>query len=121
MYNELHLPFLLLFGIVSIILFVSGYIGKLVRFPTIIFFIFAGLILGNIVHQEEVIEKFSEIGIVLLFSILDLNLTLKELLKPEKNMDSWSFRLFVWIYGNKSYFLKNICCIHYHLAYKSFL
>jgi len=84
MHNEFHLPFLLLFGIVSIILFISGYIGKLIRFPTIIFFIFAGLVLGNIVHQEEVIEKFSEIGIVLLFFYLGLEFNFKRAIETGK-------------------------------------
>ncbi|HIE59488.1 MAG TPA: cation:proton antiporter [Hydrogenothermaceae bacterium] len=90
MHNEFHLPFLLLFGIVSIILFISGYIGKLIRFPTIIFFIFAGLVLGNIVHQEEVIEKFSEIGIVLLFFYLGLEFNFKRAIETGKK---------IWIVG----------------------
>ncbi len=95
MHNEFHFPFLLLFGIVSIILFISGYIGKLIRFPTIIFFIFAGLILGNIVHQEEVIEKFSEIGIVLLFFYLGLEFNFKRAIETGKK---------IWIVGLLDFF-----------------
>ncbi len=97
MHNDLNLPFLLLFGIVSIILFFSGYIGKLVRFPTIIFFILSGLILGNIVHQEEVIEKFSELGIVLLFFYLGLEFNFERAIQTGKRI--WSVGLLDFFFG----------------------
>ena len=97
MHNDLNLPFLLLFGIVSIILFFSGYIGKLIRFPTIIFFILSGLILGNIVHQEEVIEKFSELGIVLLFFYLGLEFNFQRAIQTGKRI--WPVGLLDFFFG----------------------
>ncbi|NPA51749.1 MAG: cation:proton antiporter [Aquificae bacterium] len=64
--------FLLVFGLITLALFVGGYIGKLLKFPAIVFYILIGIIAGQIGEYQEAFHIFSEIGIVLLFFYLGL-------------------------------------------------
>jgi CPA2 family monovalent cation:H+ antiporter-2 len=91
MHGELSIPFLLLFGILTFILFLSGLIGKFIRLPSILFFMVAGIIFGSIVHQENMVEKFSEVGIVLLFFYLGLEFNFKRAVETGKKI--WSVGL----------------------------
>lgn len=72
MIEGFNIPFLLEFGLINITLFLAGYLGKVLRLPSVIFYILIGLFLGKVVHGDETIERFSELGIVLLFFYLGL-------------------------------------------------
>ncbi|ACO03133.1 MAG TPA: cation:proton antiporter [Persephonella sp.] len=92
-----HLPFLLIFGFLNLALFVAGYLGKLLRFPAILFYILFGIFLGPFIHGEEAIEVFSEIGIVLLFFYLGLEFNLKRAFSTAKKI--WIVGLFDFLFG----------------------
>ncbi|MBK3331769.1 cation:proton antiporter [Persephonella atlantica] len=84
-------PFLMLFGFLNLALFVAGVLGKIFRFPPIIFYILAGVVLGSFIHAEKAIEIFSEIGIVLLFFYLGLEFNLQRAMSTAKKI--WSIGL----------------------------
>jgi len=85
---SLKLPFLLSFGIITTTLFLAGYIGKILKFPSVLFYILAGLVLGRFIHQEEALEIFSELGIVFLFFYLGLEFNIVRAVNTAKRI--WS-------------------------------
>ena len=85
------IPFLMLFGFLNLALFFAGLLGRLFRFPAILFYIISGIILGGLIHAEEAIEIFSEIGIVLLFFYLGLEFNLSRAFSTAKKI--WSVGL----------------------------
>ncbi|WP_456402898.1 cation:proton antiporter [Persephonella sp.] len=95
--HEDHIPFLLIFGFLNLALFVAGYLGKLLRFPAILFYILFGIILGPFIHENEAIELFSEIGIVLLFFYLGLEFNLARAFQTAKKI--WIVGLFDFLFG----------------------
>lgn len=70
--GKFDIPFLIEFGVINISLFLAGYIGRFLKLPSVIFYILIGLFLGKVVHEDQTIERFSELGIVLLFFYLGL-------------------------------------------------
>jgi len=78
--------FLLLFGFVCFVLFILGYLGKWLKFPNIVLFILAGLLLGDFISHEHTLEKLGEIGIVLLFFYLGLEFKFERALKVAKKI-----------------------------------
>jgi len=84
-------PFLLSFGIITISLFFAGYIGKILKFPSVLFYILAGLILGRFIHEQEALEVFSELGIVFLFFYLGLEFNIVRAVNTAKRI--WSVGL----------------------------
>ncbi len=95
MHNEL--PFLLLFGLITFVLFISGLAGKFLKLPSVLFFIVAGILFGNIVHQENMVEKLSEVGIVLLFFYLGLEFNFDRAVETGKKI--WSVGLLDFFFG----------------------
>ncbi len=89
--HEQTIPFLMLFGFLNLALFFAGLLGRLFRFPAILFYIIAGIVLGKLIHAEEAIEIFSEIGIVLLFFYLGLEFNLSRAFSTAKKI--WSVGL----------------------------
>ncbi|HHG74693.1 cation:proton antiporter [Persephonella sp.] len=89
--HEQAIPFLMLFGFLNLALFFAGLLGRLFRFPAILFYIIAGIVLGKLIHAEEAIEIFSEIGIVLLFFYLGLEFNLSRAFSTAKKI--WSVGL----------------------------
>jgi len=89
--HEQGIPFLMLFGFLNLALFIAGLIGKLFRFPPILFYILFGIFLGRFIHGEEAIEIFSEIGVVLLFFYLGLEFNLDRAVATAKRI--WSVGL----------------------------
>ena len=81
----------MLFGFLNLALFFAGLLGRLFRFPAILFYIVAGIIFGGLIHTEEAIEIFSEIGIVLLFFYLGLEFNLSRAFSTAKKI--WSVGL----------------------------
>jgi len=63
------IPFLMLFGFLNLALFFAGLLGRLFRFPAILFYILAGITLGHIIHAEEAItaKKIWSVGLLDLF------------------------------------------------------
>jgi len=86
-----NIPFLLSFGIITISLFFAGYIGKILKFPSVLFYILAGLILGRFIHEQEALEVFSELGIVFLFFYLGLEFNIVRAVNTAKRI--WSVGL----------------------------
>ncbi len=78
--------FLLIFGLITLALFFGGYIGKLLKFPSIIFYIIIGIIAGHIGRYEEAFYIFSEMGIVLLFFYLGLEFNFERALRTAKRI-----------------------------------
>ena len=101
--EEYSLPFLLLFGALNVALFIAGYLGKISKFPSIIFYIFSGIFLGQFVHQEKAIEQFSEIGIVLLFFYLGLEFTIERGIETAKKI--WIVGILDFVFGFLTVFL----------------
>jgi CPA2 family monovalent cation:H+ antiporter-2 len=89
--HEQAFPFLMLFGFLNLALFFAGLLGKVFRFPAILFYILAGITLGQFIHAEEAIEIFSEIGVVLLFFYLGLEFNLNRAVSTAKKI--WSVGL----------------------------
>ena len=97
MENSVEVPFLLIFGITTVALFIAGYIGKLLKFPSILFYILAGLILGQFFHENESLEVFSELGIVFLFFYLGLEFNIVRAINTAKK---------IWSVGILDFFLN---------------
>ena len=84
-------PVLLILGLITVSLFIAGYIGRLIKFPPILFYIVAGIILGNFIHEDKAIDVFSELGIVFLFFYLGLEFNLVRAADTAKRI--WSVGL----------------------------
>ncbi len=95
--SEHHISFLLLFGFLNLALFAAGYLGKILRFPAIFFYILFGILLGRFIHKSEAIEVFSEIGIVLLFFYLGLEFNIDRAIQTAKKI--WSVGLIDFVLG----------------------
>ncbi len=78
--------FLLIFGLITLALFLGGYIGRLLKFPSIVFYIIIGIVAGHIGKYEEAFYIFSEIGIVLLFFYLGLEFNFERAVKTAKRI-----------------------------------
>jgi len=89
--------FLLIFGFLNLSLFAAGYIGKILRFPAVFFYILFGIFLGKFIHEAEAIEIFSEIGIVLLFFYLGLEFNIDRAVKTAKKI--WSVGIIDFLTG----------------------
>jgi Kef-type K+ transport system membrane component KefB len=69
-------------GFIAIIAAVFALLGKLVRMPTIVCYILAGIVLGPILHLVELdhsLELISELGIALLLFLVGLELSLEKI------------------------------------------
>jgi CPA2 family monovalent cation:H+ antiporter-2 len=82
--------FLLSLGLITLVLFIVGLIGKFLKFPTIILFILIGIIFGKYVHEDKTLEHLSEIGIVLLFFYLGLEFNIARAIDVAKR---------IWVVG----------------------
>ncbi len=81
-----EVSFLLVFGLITLALFVGGYIGRLLKFPAIVFYILIGIIAGQIGEYQEAFHIFSEIGIVLLFFYLGLEFNFQRAVNTAKRI-----------------------------------
>ncbi len=97
MESEQGFSFLLVFGFLNLALFAAGYIGKVLKFPAVFFYILFGIFLGKFVHEAEAIEIFSEIGIVLLFFYLGLEFNIERAINTAKKI--WSVGLIDFVTG----------------------
>lgn len=84
--KEASIPFLFEFGLITLALFMAGYIGRIFKIPSIIFYILIGIILGKVVHEDITIERFSEIGIVLLFFYLGIEFNISRAVSTAKRI-----------------------------------
>jgi CPA2 family monovalent cation:H+ antiporter-2 len=82
--------FLLTLGLSTFLLFILGILGRFIKIPTIIAFIFAGLVAGRFIHEDVTIERLSEIGIILLFFYLGLEFNIARAVEVSKR---------IWIVG----------------------
>jgi CPA2 family monovalent cation:H+ antiporter-2 len=82
--------FLLSLGLITLVLFIVGLIGKFLKFPTIILFILIGIMFGKYVHEDKTLEHLSEIGIVLLFFYLGLEFNIARAIDVAKR---------IWVVG----------------------
>jgi len=84
--TELHL--LLDLGYIVVTAAAFAFLGKLVKMPSIVAYIFAGMLLGPVLHVVELdhsIELISELGIALLLFLVGLELSLQKV-KDLKNV-----------------------------------
>lgn len=84
--EKLTIPFLLEFGLINLALFIAGYLGKLLKLPAIIFYILIGIVLGKLIHEDQTIERFSELGIVLLFFYLGIEFNIARAVSTAKRI-----------------------------------
>lgn len=79
--HEYLLSIVIVFGVSALVVYV---LGK-VRIPSIVGFLFAGLIVGPhglaLVHDIKVVESVAEIGVVLLMFVIGLEFSLKTLMQ----------------------------------------
>jgi len=77
--NDLHL--LLNLGFIVITAATFAFVGKLIRMPTIVGYILAGMVLGpllNLVQLDHSLELISELGIALLLFLVGLELSFEK-------------------------------------------
>lgn len=78
--------FLTSLGLLTLSLFIVGYISKFLKIPSLIFFILTGIAFGKFVHQDKTLESLSEIGIVLLFFYLGLEFNIARAISVAKRI-----------------------------------
>jgi len=80
--------FIIQLGLLVVVASLLGIIGKFLRQPPLIAYIFSGLLLGyfglNIAENKETLDIISEIGIILLLYIAGLEIKFKQFLKTGK-------------------------------------
>ena len=77
-----ELTLLLNLGFIVITAAVFAFLGKLVKMPSIVAYIIAGMALGpglGIVHLDHSLELISELGIALLLFLVGLELSLQKI------------------------------------------
>ncbi len=84
--ESLSSNFLITLGVLTLSLFIVGYISKFLKIPSIIFFILSGIFFGKFVHQDNTLENLSEIGIVLLFFYLGLKFNIARAINTAKKI-----------------------------------
>ncbi|SEB06091.1 monovalent cation:H+ antiporter-2, CPA2 family [Thalassobacillus cyri] len=72
-------PSLLGAGLILLIIFYLGYLSLKIKFPNVILYILLGIVLADVVSDNELLHFASEIGIVLLFFLLGLEFSVKRL------------------------------------------
>lgn len=80
--NDAELELLRNLGLIVITASVFSFIGRLAKIPTIVVFIFAGLLLGPVlgwVRMDHSLELISELGIALLLFLVGLELSLTKI------------------------------------------
>ncbi|MCA0971790.1 cation:proton antiporter [Halobacillus litoralis] len=72
-------PALLGAGLILLFIFYLGYLAIKIKLPNVILYIILGIILADVLHDNELLHFASEIGIVLLFFLLGLEFNVKRL------------------------------------------
>ncbi|MFG6117030.1 cation:proton antiporter [Halobacillus sp. MO56] len=72
-------PSLLGAGLILLFIFYLGYLSLKIKFPNVILYILLGIVLADVVSDNELLHFASEIGIVLLFFLLGLEFSVKRL------------------------------------------
>ncbi|UFT98205.1 cation:proton antiporter [Radiobacillus kanasensis] len=72
-------PILLGAGLVLLGIFYLGFLSLKINFPSVILYILFGIILADVLSENEILHFASEIGIVLLFFLLGLEFSVKRL------------------------------------------
>lgn len=67
-----EIPLLLIVGLGALAIFLFGYIGKKVRLPQLVFYIFAGFILSQFIDFNKEFNFIANLGIVILFFFIGL-------------------------------------------------
>lgn len=76
---EAHLPLLLSSGLILLLLFISGYVSFKIKIPGVIFYIIAGIAIGGMITEHEMLHFAGEVGIVLLFFMLGMEFPLERI------------------------------------------
>lgn len=76
---HVDLPILLGAGLVLLLIFWLGFLSIKIKFPNVILYILLGIVIADILHDNEILHFASEVGIVLLFFILGLEFNIKRL------------------------------------------
>ncbi|GGC81339.1 sodium:proton antiporter [Thalassobacillus devorans] len=72
-------PSLLGAGLILLFVFYLGYLSLKIKFPNVILYILLGIVLADVVSDNELLHFASEVGIVLLFFLLGLEFSVKRL------------------------------------------
>jgi K+:H+ antiporter subunit KhtU len=77
----LELNIILDFGLILSVLFISAYVVRRLRVPSILIYIIIGLSLGAFVNKrsESILNIFSEVGLILLFFFLGLEFSIERI------------------------------------------
>lgn len=75
-------------GIILSVLFISAYVVRRLRVPSILIYIILGLLLGTFVNRysEGVLNVFSEAGLILLFFFLGLEFSIERILSVARRI-----------------------------------
>jgi CPA2 family monovalent cation:H+ antiporter-2 len=84
----LELNVILDLGIILSVLFISAYVVRRLRVPSILIYIILGLLLGAFVNRrsESILNIFSEVGLILLFFFLGLEFSIERILSVAKRI-----------------------------------
>lgn len=76
------------FGIILSVLFISTYVVRRLRVPSILIYIILGLSLGTFVNKrsESILNIFSEVGLILLFFFLGLEFSIERILSVARKI-----------------------------------
>lgn len=76
------------FGIILSVLFISAYLVRRLRVPSILIYIILGLSLGAFVNRrsEDILNIFSEVGLILLFFFLGLEFSIERILSVARRI-----------------------------------
>ncbi|MBM7646657.1 CPA2 family monovalent cation:H+ antiporter-2 [Scopulibacillus daqui] len=81
-------PFYLAAGMIILLLFIFGFIGRKIHVPGVILYIVLGIILGGLISDNAVLDIASKIGIILMFFLLGLEFPMSKLGETAKKV--WS-------------------------------
>lgn len=85
-----NLPLLLFVGFGALSIFVFGYLGKKVKLPPLLFYIFAGFLLSQFINFQEEFDFIAKLGIVVLFFFIGLEFNILKVIEISKK---------IWITG----------------------
>ncbi len=85
-----EIPLLLIVGLGALAIFLFGYIGKKIKLPQLLFYIFAGFILSQFIDFNEEFDFIAKLGIVVLFFFIGLEFNILKVIEISRK---------IWVIG----------------------
>lgn len=81
-----ELPLLLIVGLGALAIFLFGYLGKKVKLPQLLFYVFAGYLISQLIDINESFDIIAKLGIVVLFFFIGLEFNIIRVLEISKKI-----------------------------------